>query len=157
MKIALGSDHAGFAAKEEIKYFLKGELASPQAAELFRELEVEVIDQGCYDESACDFPEFAHRVARGVAKGEFDRGILLCGTGIGMSIAANRTKGARAALCYDLFGAKMSRLHNDANVLCLGGRMTGFGLMKEIVYTWLATPFEGGRHERRAELIDRSP
>ena len=140
MKVALGSDHAGFRLKERIKEFLisKGH---------------EVIDFGTTDGESTHYPLFAKEVALAVQKGEADRGILVCGTGIGMSIAANKFKGVRAALCLNEYMARMSRLHNDANVLCLGDRVLGEDLALSIVEVWLNTPFEGGRHQKRIELI----
>ncbi|NPA41084.1 MAG: ribose 5-phosphate isomerase B [Aquificae bacterium] len=140
MKIALGSDHAGFALKERIKKFLieKG---------------YEVLDFGTTSEESTHYPLFAQDVALAVQKGEADRGILVCGTGIGMSITANKFRGVRAALCCNEYMAKMSRLHNDANVLCLGDRVLGEDLALAIVETWINTPFEGGRHAKRVELI----
>ncbi len=141
MKIAIGSDHGGFALKEYLK-------------PLIFELGHELADVGCFSEESVDYPEQARAVTGLVKKGEADRGILICGTGIGMSLAANRVPGIRAALCHELFTAEMSRRHNDANVLCMGGRVIGPGLAWEMVKIWLTTPFEGGRHERRLNLID---
>ncbi len=140
MRIAVGSDHAGFHLKEKIKQFLieKGH---------------EVIDYGTTSESSTHYPLFAKNVALAVQKREADRGILVCGTGIGMSITANKFKGVRAALCLNEYMARMSRLHNDANVLCLGDRILGEDLALTIVDVWLNTPFEGGRHAKRVELI----
>lgn len=141
MKIALGSDHGGFALKEEIKKHL--------AAKGGYELE----DLGAFDEASVDYPDYGAVVARMVAGGEADKGILVCGTGIGISIAANKVRGVRAALCGDVFSAKMSRMHNDANILALGQRVTGPGLALEIVDAWLAATFEGGRHQRRVDKL----
>ncbi len=141
MKIAIGSDHGGFELKEQIK---------PLIVELGHEVE----DVGCYSMDSVDYPEQAKKVSKMVADGEADRGILICGTGIGMSMAANRFEGIRAALCHELFTARMSREHNDANILCMGGRVIGPGLAKEMVKIWLATEFEGGRHKRRIDMID---
>ncbi len=140
MRIALGSDHAGFRLKERIKDFLlrKG---------------FEVMDFGTTSEDSTHYPLFAKDVALAVQKGEADRGILVCGTGIGMSITANKFRGIRAALCYNEYTARMSRLHNDSNVLCLGDRVLGEELALAIVEVWLDTPFEGGRHSKRIELI----
>ncbi len=143
MKIAIGSDHAGFELKEEIKTYLK-ELGGH-----------EVIDHGTYDTRSVDYPDFGIKVARSVAKKEVDRGILICGTGIGMSIVAGRFKGVRAALCQDLYTARMSREHNDANILIMGGRVVGKGLAREMVKIWLSTEFEGGRHSKRLEKIEK--
>lgn len=140
MKIALGSDHGGFSLKEGI-------------IPLLRELGHEVIDTGCHDEQSVDYPTFADSVCKKVTDGIADCGILICGTGIGMSMAANKHNGIRAALCSEQYAAAKSREHNDANVLCLGERVTGPGVAQEIVRTWLATPFDGGRHQRRIELF----
>lgn len=140
MKIAVGADHAGFPLKEKIKEFLekKG---------------YEVLDMGTYSTESVHYPNFAEKVARAVQKGEADRGILICGTGIGMSITANKFKGIRAALCTNEYMARMSRRHNDANVLCLGERVLGVELALSIVEAWLEEEFEGGRHEVRVKLI----
>ena len=140
LKIAIGSDHAGFRAKELL------------AARLRRKKH-QVWDAGTTGEDSVDYPDFAKAVAGRVARGAARRGILVCGTGIGMSISANKVKGVRAALCNDLYLARMARSHNDANVLSLGGRVVGTGLAEEIVSLFLATPFEGGRHARRVEQI----
>ncbi len=142
MNIAIGADHGGFALKEYLKPFI---------ADLGHNL----TDVGCFSEDSVDYPEQAKAVTGLVKEGKADRGILICGTGIGMSIAANRVSGIRAALCHELFTAKMSRLHNDANILCMGGRVIGPGLALEMVKLWLTTPFEGGRHTRRLNLIDQ--
>jgi ribose 5-phosphate isomerase B len=139
--IILGCDHAAFAMKEKVKALLV-------------ERGIEVNDVGTFDEQSVDYTDFAIRVAGAVSGGLFERGILICGTGIGMSIVANKFPGVRAALCSDLFMASMSRRHNDANVLVLGGRVIGDVLALEIVKTWLETPFEGGRHLRRIEKMD---
>ncbi len=141
MKIALGSDHAGFDLKEKIKGFLEKEGH-------------EVIDLGCFSKDSVDYPVYGAKVAQALLKGEAERGILVCGTGLGMSMVANRFPGIRAALCHELFTAKMSRLHNDANVLVLGGRVIGDVLALEMVKVFLETPFEGGRHLRRIKQID---
>jgi len=141
MKIAIGSDHAGFELKEIISQLLK-------------EMGHEVIDMGTVSNLSVDYPDFAETVSKAVSEGSVDRGILICGTGIGMSIVANKFKNVRAALCNDLFTAKMSRLHNDANVLAIGGRIVGKDLAKEIVNIWINTPFEGGRHLKRLEKIN---
>ena len=140
-RIAIGADHAGFKLKEFVKSFLK-------------EKGFEVIDVGTYSEERCHYPIYAQKVAQMVSKGEIEKGILICGSGIGMSIVANKFKGVRAALCHNIYSAKYSRLHNNSNILCLGGRVTGEDLTKEIVETWLETPFEGGRHEERLSLIE---
>lgn len=140
-KVAIGSDHGGFQYKKCIIDFLtsKG---------------IEAIDVGTYDENSCDYPPIARKVGEKVTSGEVTRGILVCGTGIGMSIAANKVEGIRAALCGDTFSAKATRAHNDSNVLCLGQRVIGEGLALEIVDIWLNTEFEGGRHKRRVDMIE---
>jgi ribose 5-phosphate isomerase B len=140
MRIALGADHAGVALKHDIKRLLD-------------ELQLPYEDVGTYSEQSVDYPDFAERVARGVAAGEFDRGILVCGTGIGMAIAANKIAGIRAAPVTDLDSARLSREHNDANVLALGGRVISRERALEIVRVFLETPFAGGRHERRIRKI----
>ena len=140
MKIAVGSDHGGFQLKEAVKGWLL-------------EKGYEVEDKGTYDEQSCDYPDFGEAVARDVAAGIADKGILVCGTGIGISIAANKIKGIRAAVCGDTFSARMSRLHNDANILAMGQRVVGAGLALDIAEIWLNTSFEGGRHEGRVEKI----
>ncbi|MEN8199096.1 MAG: ribose 5-phosphate isomerase B [Thermodesulfobacteriota bacterium] len=140
MKIAIGSDHGGFALKEVILPLLK-------------ELGHEVDDVGCFAGDSVDYPGFADIVSEKVGEGSAEKGILICGTGLGMSMAANKHQGIRAALCSDHYTARMSREHNDANVLCMGERVTGPGVAEEIVRTWLATPFEGGRHQRRIDLF----
>ncbi len=140
MRIALGSDHAGYPLKERIKEFLLGRGH-------------EVLDFGTTSEESTHYPLFAREVSLAVQRGEADRGILVCGTGIGMAITANKFKGVRAALCLNEYMARMSRLHNDANVLCLGDRVLGEELALSIVEVWLSTPFEGGRHQKRIELI----
>jgi len=140
MKVAVASDHGGINIKNEIISLLK-------------ELGMEYEDFGCECETSVDYPDYALPVAEKVAKGEFDRGILICGTGIGMSIAANKVKGIRCALCHDVFSAKATREHNDTNVLAMGERVIGPGLAREIAKTWLTTEFTGGRHERRIGKI----
>lgn len=144
MKLAIGCDHAAFGLKETIKAYLieKG---------------IEVEDVGAFDESSVDYPQIGAKVAAGVSQGRYQQGILMCGTGLGMSMVANRFAHVRAALCNDLFAAAMSRRHNDANILVLGGRVIGDVLALEIVKTWLETPFEGGRHQRRLDLFDGEP
>ena len=141
MKIAIGSDHAGY----ELKEYLKQSLADGH----------EFLDVGTESTDSVDYPDYAFGVARLVTDGKVDRGILLCGTGIGMSVAANKIKGTRAALAFDLYTAMQSRRHLDANILVLGAQVTGKGLALEITRTWMDTPFEGGRHERRIEKIRR--
>jgi len=140
MKIAIGSDHRGYEAKERIKALL-------------RELGCEVIDHGTNSREPCDYPDPGFAVAQDVAAGRVERGVLLCGSGLGMSITANKVPGVRAALCHDELTAQMSRRHNDANVLCLPADLVGDALMKSMVRTWLETEFEGGRHARRVSKI----
>ncbi|MCR5833427.1 MAG: ribose 5-phosphate isomerase B [Selenomonadaceae bacterium] len=141
MKITIGSDHGAFELKESVKKVL----ATYE--------DIEVKDVGTYDTTSVDYPDIAEKVCDDVVSGAADKGIVLCGTGIGISIAANKIKGIRCALCSDVYSARMSREHNDANVLALGGRVTGIGLAEEIVRTWLATEFGGDRHERRVNKI----
>jgi ribose 5-phosphate isomerase B len=141
MKIAIGSDHGGFELKKKIR-------------SLLIELGHEVLDLGCYSPDPVDYPIQGRKVAKSVASGQCERGILVCGTGIGMSIVANRIPGIRATVCHDLFTARMSREHNDSNILCMGGRVIGPGLAEEMVKVWLMTPFKGGRHSRRINMID---
>lgn len=140
MRIAVGSDHAGYEVKEIVK-----RVASTAGHQ--------VDDVGTHGSASVDYPDFAAMVARKVANGEADAGILVCGSGIGMSIAANKVRGARAAVCTDSYSARVAREHNDANVLCLGARVTGPGLMEEIVQVFLRSGFEGGRHAKRVEKI----
>lgn len=141
MLIAIGSDHAGLEMKTETIVLLK-------------ELGHECIDYGTDTPQSVDYPDFGEKVSDAVSKGKAERGILICGTGIGMSIVANKFPNIRAALCNELFSAKMSRLHNDANILVLGGRIVGKDLAKEIIRTWMTTPFEGGRHLNRLKKIN---
>ncbi|SHK35271.1 ribose 5-phosphate isomerase B [Thermocrinis minervae] len=141
MRIALGADHAGFELKEEIKVYLIN-------------IGHEVLDLGTKDTTSVDYPNFAQLVAQAVQKGQAERGILICGTGIGMCIAANKFKGIRAALCLNEYMARMSRRHNDANVLCLGSRVVGKELALSIVDAWLREEFEGGRHQLRVGMIE---
>ena len=140
MKLAIGSDHGGFRLKEAIKTYLLAH-------------DYEVTDFGTESEDSCDYPDFALPVAQAVAKGEYDRGILICGTGIGIGIVANKVKGVRAALCHDTFSAEACRNHNDANILTMGERIVGEGLALKIVETFLNSEFEGGRHQRRVDKI----
>jgi ribose 5-phosphate isomerase B len=140
MKIVLGSDHAGFELKEDLRAYLV-------------EQKVGVIDLGVSNEEPVDYPDIGASVAEKVSRGEVGRGILICGSGIGMSIVANRFPGVRAALCHDLYTARISREHNDANLLILGGRLIGKGLAREILKVWLETGFQGERHQRRLEKI----
>ncbi len=138
-KFYIASDHGGFRLKNEIIEHLK-------------EQDIEIEDLGCYTSESCDYPDYAHKLCYKVLETK-SRGILVCGTGIGMSIAANRHIGIRASHCTDTFSARMTRLHNDSNVLCLGERITGAGLALDIVDIWIRTEFEGGRHLRRIEKI----
>lgn len=140
MKISIGADHGGYLLKETLRGFIQ-------------ELGHEVTDRGTNSEQSVNYPDFADAVTKDVLDGVADRGILICGTGLGMAMAANRKKGIRAALCQECFSARMSREHNDANVLCLGERVTGPGLAAEIVRIWLDTEFAGGRHLRRIEMF----
>ena len=137
--IIIGSDHGGFNLKKEIINHLKQQ-------------NLEVIDMGCYSDVSCDYPIIAKEVAQKVLE-TGDKGILICGTGIGMSIVANRINGIRASHCTDTFTARMTRMHNDSNILCLGERTTGLGLALDIVDIWLNTEFEGGRHQKRIDMI----
>jgi len=141
MKIIIGCDHAGWELKEILVPYLKN-------------LHHEVEDIGTYSSDAVDYPHYAARVARAVAAGESDRGILVCGSGLGMCMVANRIPGARAVHVTGSYAAKMSRRHNDSNILCLGGRFLGRDLAIDIVDVWLNEAFEGGRHQRRVELIE---
>lgn len=141
MKIAIASDHAGFRLKEVIKEHLAQQ-------------GIEITDCGTDSEDSCDYPVFAHKLCDQVNHGDAEFGILVCGTGIGMSMAANKVKGIRAALCSDCFSTKFTRAHNDANVMCLGARVTGEGLACELVDIFLKTPFEGGKHLRRIEMFE---
>ena len=138
--LAIGSDHGGFALKEEIKKYLDSKGIAYQ-------------DFGTLTGESCDYPDIANAACQAIVSGQCDRGILICGTGIGISMAANKVKGIRAACCSDYFSAKYTRLHNDANVLCMGGRVVGPGLATELVEVFLSTPFEGGRHQRRVDMI----
>ena len=140
MRIAVGADHAGFALKQHLVATLKG-------------LGHDVDDHGTHDEEPVDYPPICANVGRAVASGEAERGIVLGGSGQGEQIAANKVRGVRAALCNDLYTARLSREHNDANVLSMGGRIVATGLADEILKLWLATEFEGGRHERRVQQI----
>jgi ribose 5-phosphate isomerase B len=143
VKIAIGCDHGGFDVKAQI-------------IELVSSLGHKVLDHGCDSAQSVNYPDFARTVCESVEESAADRGILICGTGIGMSMAANRHEAIRAALCHELFTAAMSREHNDANVLCLGARVVGPGLILEIVKTWLSTDFAGGRHQTRIDMFSRS-
>jgi ribose 5-phosphate isomerase B len=141
MKVAIASDHGGLNIRKEL-------LA------LMDEMGIEYVDFGPSTSDSVDYPDFAFPVAEGVAKGEFDKGILVCGTGIGMSIAANKVPGIRCALVHDTFSAKATREHNDTNILAMGERVIGPGLARDIAKIWLSTNFEGGRHEARVNKIN---
>ena len=140
MKIAIGCDHGGIVLKPAIVEYLNSK-------------NIEVLDLGCYSTDSVNYPVYAVAVAKAVSVGEADKGILLCGTGIGMSIAANKVKGVRAAVVSDKFCAEMCKAHNDANVFCLGGRVVSPELAVELVDIWLSTPFAGGRHQDRVNMI----
>jgi len=140
MRIAIASDHGGFALKQEI-------------LPLLRELGHEAVDLGCDSCQSVDYPLFAQALCAELNEGHCDRGILICGTGIGMSIAANRDRRIRAALCHDAYTTRMCREHNDANVLCMGGRVTGAGVALDMVRVFVETPFAAGRHQRRIDLL----
>ena len=137
---AIGSDHGGYALKQEIMKHLS-------------ERGIAYRDYGTYSDESCDYPDYGEAVGRAVASGECERGIVVCGTGIGISIAANKVRGVRCALCGDCFSAQMAREHNDANMLALGGRVLGAGLALKIVDTFLDSSFAGGRHERRVAKL----
>ncbi len=141
-RIIIGCDHAAYRLKETLKAAMvaKG---------------IDVTDVGTHSETSMDYPETGRIVAQKVSSGEYKRGILICGTGLGMSMVANKFPHVRAALCNDLFSAAMSRRHNDANILVMGGRVIGDILALEILQTWLDTPFEGGRHQRRLDMFDQ--
>lgn len=137
--IAIGCDHAGYDLKREVAEYLKKN-------------NIEIIDCGC-DGQSCDYPDIAEAVCEKITSGQADKGILICGTGIGMSIAANKIDGIRAAVCSEHFSVKYTRLHNDANVLCMGARVIGPGIAVELADLFIGTEFEGGRHQRRLDLI----
>ena len=139
-KIVIASDHGGYNLKNQIKEYLENN-------------SYDVVDYGCYSAESCDYPVYAKKVAETVSNDNNIKGILVCGTGIGMSIAANKVKNIRASLCSDTFSARMTRMHNDSNILCLGERVTGTGLALDIVNIWLNTEFEGGRHQNRINMI----
>ena len=141
MKYFIGTDHAGFEVK-------------PFVIEYLQKKGIEVEDLGTYSTESVDYPDFAHKVAEAVLANEGTKGILICGSGIGMSLAANKHKGIRAALCHDYYTAEMARRHNDANILCFGARIVGLGVIESILEAWLNHEFEGGRHERRVKKID---
>ena len=139
-KITIGSDHAGYELKLKVIEHLK-------------ERGIEAIDVGTYSTDSCDYPDFAHAVCKNVQEGVTELGILVCGTGIGMSMAANKHKGIRAAACSDTFSARLTRMHNDANVLCFGERVVGMGLALDLVDAFVDAEFEGGKHQRRVDMI----
>lgn len=141
MKIAIACDHGGYQLKEEVKSYLL-------------ERGIEVLDLGTDSEDSVDYPEYGFKCGEAVADGTAERGIVVCGTGIGISIAANKVKGVRCSLCTDVTMAELTRKHNDSNVLALGGRTTGVVTALDIVKTWLDTEFEGGRHQRRVDLLN---
>lgn len=140
MKIAMGNDHSAVEMKKEIKAYLE-------------EKGYEIVDFGTNETVSCDYPVYGEKVGRAVAAGEVDRGILICGTGLGISLAANKVKGIRACVCSEPFTAKLSRMHNNTNILAFGARVVGVELAKMIVDEWLAAEFEGGRHQRRVDMI----
>lgn len=141
MNLVIASDHAGYCLKENVKKYLA-------------EQGHNVIDCGTNSEESCDYPVFAKALCKEINDGNAELGILVCGTGIGMSMAANKVKGIRAAVCSDYFSAKFTRAHNDANVMCLGARVTGEGLALELIDIFLNTPFEGGKHFRRINMFE---
>ena len=143
MIISLGADHAGFSVKEKIREYLETKGYT-------------ILDKGAYSDDSVDYPEFGHAVGNSVQSGESTKGIVVCGSGIGISMAANKVEGIRAALCTSAEHAQMSRLHNDANVLAIGARMTDYDVLTDIVDTWLSAEFEGGRHLRRVNKIEVS-
>lgn len=140
--IAIGSDHGGYHLKQYLKEYLTAH-------------NIPVLDVGTDSETSCDYPVYAHKLCEQILNGTCEKGILVCGTGIGMSISANKHKGIRAAACSDAYSAKYSRLHNDANVLCIGERVIGCGLAVELVEVFLSASFEGGRHQRRVDQMER--
>ena len=140
--IAIASDHGGFSLKVDIVSFLN-------------ELGYEVKDMGPKNKNSVDYPDYGIRIAQAVTQNTDSRGIVICGTGIGMSIVVNRFPGIRGTLCSDLYAAKLCREHNDSNILIMGGRVVGHGLAREIVKVWLSTPFDGGRHQKRLDKINQ--
>ena len=140
MKIGIATDHRGVEVKQELINYLESEGYN-------------VVDYGTNSEDSCDYPDYASKAAKAVANGECDRGVVVCGTGIGVSITANKVKGIRCALCHDVFSAKATRAHNDANMIAMGQRVIGEGLAVEILNAWLHTEFEGGRHIKRIEKM----
>ena len=141
-RIIIGCDHGGLELKEAIIKHLNGR-------------NIETVDVGTYTSESCSYPDYAKALCKRIQSGEFERGILVCGTGIGMSIAANKHKGIRAACCSDTFSARMTRMHNDANVLCLGGRVVGPGLACDMVDLFVDTDFQGGRHTQRVAMLSQ--
>lgn len=141
LKVALGCDHGGYVLKENIKNYLKAH-------------GVEYKDFGIYSKESSDYPVIAQEIAKEIAAGKFDRGVLVCGTGIGMSIAANKVRGIRAVALENTYSARVSRAHNNANILCLGERVIGEHLALDILDMWLKTGFEGGRHKRRVDMFE---
>ncbi|HHW09331.1 MAG TPA: ribose 5-phosphate isomerase B [Firmicutes bacterium] len=142
MKVAVGCDHAGFMLKKDV-------------LEVLQELGHEIVDCGTWSDKSVDYPDFGRAVAEQVVKEQVDFGIVMCGTGIGISIAANKVPGIRAALCHDTFSARMSRAHNNANVLAMGSRVIGPGLARDIIRTFLTTEFDGGRHALRVAKLEQ--
>ncbi len=140
MRMIIGSDHAGFELKEDLKAYLQ-------------ERKIEVMDQGVQSDTPADYPDIGGPVAEKISRGEFNLGVLICGSGIGMSIVANRFSGVRAALCYDIQTARLSREHNDANLLILGGRFIRKDVARRILQVWLESSFQGGKHQRRLDKI----
>ena len=143
MRIAIGCDHAGHEYKQRIMRLLDSK-------------DIVYIDYGTHTSESCDYPVYAKAVAHSVTEGEADFGILICGTGIGMAMAANKVRGVRAAPCTETFGAKYTRLHNNANILCIGARIIGLGVALEIVDVFINTPFEGGKHKRRVDMFEEN-
>lgn len=140
MKLGIGSDHGGFELKEQIVEYLERE-------------KIDYIDYGTYSTESVDYPDYGKKVGEAIMSGQVDKGIVICGTGIGISLAANKVKGIRCALCGDTYSARMSREHNDANAIALGGRVLGRDLAIEILSVWLKSEFAGGRHQRRVDKI----
>ncbi len=142
MKFYIATDHAGFLIKDDVK-------------KMVEDLGCEIIDLGVESKERVNYPDFAHKLSKKVLSDKGSFGILICGTGIGMSLAANKHKGIRAALCHDYYTASMARAHNDANILCFGQRVVGLGTIESILKAWIETKFEGGRHQERVELIEQ--
>ncbi len=142
IKIALGADHGGY----ELKTYIEKYLATSG---------YDYKDFGTFDKTSVDYPVIAKEIAKSVTNGNFSRGIIICGTGLGVCITANKIPGIRAVTCHDTYSAKMSRAHNDSNILTMGGRVIGVGLALEVVEKWLKTEFEGGRHKRRVDMIEK--